>query len=342
MKEFFLKGSNTQEEHHCHYLSPRGILKSCSLYNQFPKSSNPDPEIHHYNKDILKILKKEDNLDDAIATIYVCNSALLYFVNHYASKIPYPYILVSGDSIQTIHRHLFGTESLMTFLHHENLVHWYCQNCALQHPKITKLPLGVDYHTLSSEHPKDWGPQMSPVDQEEQLVQIQKQSKPFWERQIKCYRNFQTDVPDFYQYSQDRMDAVQQIPQDLVWSESNKVERKDTWKHQTEYAFVLSPHGNGMDCHRTWEALILGCIPIVKTSSIDSLYDDLPVLIVNSWSDISSTLLEYTVQTFSREQSKFNYDKLALSYWTEKINSHSHSPTINHHRGDHATGFPMP
>ena len=30
--------------------------------------------------------------------------------------------------------------------------------------------------------------------------------------------------------------------------------------------FVLSPPGNGIDCHRTWEALFLGAIPIVKRS----------------------------------------------------------------------------
>jgi hypothetical protein len=90
---------------------------------------------------------------------------------------------------------------------------------------------------------------------------------------------------------------------------------------QCEFAFVLSPHGNGLDCHRTWEALVLGCIPIVKTSKIDKLYEELPVLIVNDWSDISYHLLETTVNDFSNK--KFNYEKLMLSYWINKIKSHS-------------------
>ena len=29
--------------------------------------------------------------------------------------------------------------------------------------------------------------------------------------------------------------------------------------------FVLSPPGNGLDCHRTWEALLMGAVPIVLT-----------------------------------------------------------------------------
>ena len=39
-----------------------------------------------------------------------------------------------------------------------------------------------------------------------------------------------------------------------------------TWNKQKDFAFVLCPHGGGLDCHRNWEALCLGCIPIVKTS----------------------------------------------------------------------------
>jgi hypothetical protein len=31
--------------------------------------------------------------------------------------------------------------------------------------------------------------------------------------------------------------------------------------------FVLSPPGNGVDCHRTWEALLMGAVPVVRSSS---------------------------------------------------------------------------
>ena len=81
---------------------------------------------------------------------------------------------------------------------------------------------------------------------------------------------------------------------------------------------MISPHGNGLDCHRTWEALCLNCIPIVKTSPLDNLYIDLPVLIVNEWNDISMELLEKTANDF--KDKTFNYDKLTLQYWMDKIN----------------------
>ena len=53
------------------------------------------------------------------------------------------------------------------------------------------------------------------------------------------------------------------------------------------FGFVVSPHGRGLDCFRTWEALLMGAIPIVKHSPIDGLYDGFPVVFVEDWSAIN-------------------------------------------------------
>lgn len=91
------------------------------------------------------------------------------------------------------------------------------------------------------------------------------------------------------------------------------------------FSFVLSPAGGGYDCHRTWEALLLGCIPIVKRFNIplEDIYNDLPVLIVDEWKDISMELLERTVKDFETKQ--FNYDKLTLKYWKDLIYSYKNN-----------------
>ena len=84
---------------------------------------------------------------------------------------------------------------------------------------------------------------------------------------------------------------MQKINKELVYYEEKQVTRLITWNKQKDFAFVICPHGGGLDCHRNWEALCLGCIPIVKTSKIDKLYDNLPVLIVNDWNLIDKNLL---------------------------------------------------
>ena len=82
-------------------------------------------------------------------------------------------------------------------------------------------------------------------------------------------------------------------------------------------SFVLSPHGGGYDCHRTWEALALGCIPIVKSSPIDRVFERLPVLIVQNWSDVSLGLLEQTRTRFAAHH--WAWHRLTLSYWATAI-----------------------
>lgn len=51
--------------------------------------------------------------------------------------------------------------------------------------------------------------------------------------------------------------------------------------------FVPSPAGNGLDCHRTWEALYLGAVPVVLESEFTG-DDSWPVVRVNSWEDFLS------------------------------------------------------
>jgi hypothetical protein len=82
---------------------------------------------------------------------------------------------------------------------------------------------------------------------------------------------------------------------------------------------VLSPHGNGLDCHRTWEALALGCIPIVKSSGVDPLFEGLPVWIVHEWSEVTQEGMDTVVQAFKGQA--FNMERLELSYWQNLLRS---------------------
>lgn len=84
--------------------------------------------------------------------------------------------------------------------------------------------------------------------------------------------------------------------------------------------FVLAPPGNGVDCHRTWEAIALGAIPVTLSHpATDPLLKELPALIVQDWSeflDLSEQELAETYETLSRRSklpSMFDYWVLRLS-----------------------------
>lgn len=82
--------------------------------------------------------------------------------------------------------------------------------------------------------------------------------------------------------------------------------------------FVLSPTGRGLDCFRTWEAILVGSIPVVTPSYLDPLFKDLPVLIVKDWKDINPEFLNQKIEEFKSRE--FPLDKLYISFWREYIN----------------------
>jgi hypothetical protein len=57
--------------------------------------------------------------------------------------------------------------------------------------------------------------------------------------------------------------------------------------------FVLSPPGNGPDCHRTWEAIYSGAIPIVKRDFWPFKTLSLPVLVVNDWNEVPEKITKF-------------------------------------------------
>jgi len=66
-----------------------------------------------------------------------------------------------------------------------------------------------------------------------------------------------------------------------------KLSPTDYTKWLKSHMFILSPPGNGNDCHRTWEALYLGAIPIVlKTHLSQSLIDHSAIWGVDSFEEV--------------------------------------------------------
>jgi len=245
------------------------------------------------------------------SAIYVKFEHLHNFV-HVFNYINFRFVLVTGDGDHTFPHDLISYDIFETLINSDKIIHWYSINCdETIHPKLSIIPIGVNYHCDAL-----WK-NISVPTQEASYEKIRASSLPFHERIPKCYSNFHFNLNE--KFGNPRKMAIEKIPENLVHYEPNKVSIEETWINQSRYSFVISPHGNGLDCHRTWEALILGCIVIVKKSILDPLYKDLPVLIVDDWSDITEELLSDTLGKFMSK--KYNYDKITLKYWVDKIHA---------------------
>jgi hypothetical protein len=345
------------DETACFFVSSRGLVKSCDIHSAIPESSCAG-ELD-YIKTFVDASGSGSGSESGSepVSIYVCCDAFQTFIIEYAPKIHIPYVVVSGDGDKTMFRETVPQKpnAFLMFILQPNLHGFYSQNMDIQYcrnflkERITKLwnanavivkndsslenaihrafrklkqiPIGMDYHTISSKPNHIWQLKQdishsSPVAQEQRLIQqIRDKMSPFYTRKIQIYSNVML-CPDRFN---DRSTAVSAIPPGLLYQQTTFIPRMDTWKNMTNYAFVLSPFGNGMDCHRTWEALLCGCIPIVRTSVFSDLFDELPVLIVEKWEDVTLQLLKQTVYEFKlkHQQNAFQYDRLHLSYYTK-------------------------
>lgn len=84
-----------------------------------------------------------------------------------------------------------------------------------------------------------------------------------------------------------------------------------------DYMFVISPEGNGIDCHRHYEALLSGTIPIIEDNEhMRRKYINLPILYTKDYSEINEDYLKNKYEEMINK--KYNFFNLFLSNQTEE------------------------
>jgi hypothetical protein len=292
----------------CRYITSVGMLLSLDDNNIITYNKEPHKITHDFNK----LLNGKDG-----DCIYIKFAFFREFVYRVFPQLNYRFILITGDGDETMPDDLIDLQTFNNIINDDKVIHWYSVNCNENyHEKFSLIPIGVNFHSLTFGEFCGWSStSMTPKEQESMLDNIRIKSGNFDEKIPKCYSNFH--FVTYTEFNNPRQDAINKISKELIYYEPSLVDRETTWTKNSEYAFTVSPMGHGMDCHRTWEALMLGTIVIVKKSKLDSLYDELPVLIVNDWDDITQDLLFKTIEEFKKR--KFNYEKITLKYWVDKI-----------------------
>jgi hypothetical protein len=262
--------------------------------------------------------------------VWVRLSWLRSFVRQVLPLVKAQFILVTGDSDSCVPSEL-GSEA-RAVLGCSKVVHWCTQNYDGSAPaeRISPLPIGIDFHTLSQR--ALWGEALSsPSVQEQALVSIGKNLPPLqarhkrvyvdfgWQRGFGLHRRFSHPLKGT-RFHESRRQIVNKLrSNESVHIQTAPLPRSEMWRRRGEYAFVLSPHGWGLDCHRTWEALALGHIVLVPSSSLDGLFADLPVVPLKSWSEITPKNLEIWLSM--HRDSGASDEKLRSSYWVNRMRS---------------------
>ena len=212
---------------------------------------------------------------------------------------------VPNLNLRKKHDECGGRDKYYQYLNHPNVsLVVTMQHQHFDHPKVLSLPLGQQSNAagaLQQQAHLDWAASYNRTN----LLLISCDASPT------------------------RKPIIQKVIANFDGNLTNKKDpaRVDEYLQQLSTSkYILSPSGMGWDCYRTWEALILGCIPILETyyrqDGLYRTYDDLPVLWVDHYDNVTPSLLEREYPKILLRAKEYNFEKLTNQWWIDLINSH--------------------
>lgn len=202
---------------------------------------------------------------------------LEYFFRHVAPREPF--VLLSHNSDRPIGR------GFLRQARRRNLVAWFGTNVTVAHPKVFALPLGI--------------------------------ANPYWPHgdaatleAVRRDRSPKTRLFDAaFRVETNRDERLRCIAETGVEPDAPSGFVEYLTRLASSY-FCIAPRGNGIDTHRTWEALYLGTIPVVTRSVLTDQHPDLPVVVLRDWSEFRS--VDFSPDLYARLWAAFDTDELRL------------------------------
>ena len=242
------------------------------------------------------------------------------FIKYTLPRLTRPFNLVTSDGDASTLDFLIKSDASCLLLN-PLLRYWYAQNALepdvisnhisdeillVYRQKVRPIPIGLDLHTLR-EGSMGW----------ETYQHLQGSTEKSTVRIPKILADCCVQ-----RGSKERLEICEllaDIPEVEVLRK--RIPRKEIFDLYKSYQAVLSLPGNGLDCHRTWEALSVGTPVITMRKGIGWLYRGLPVLEVDdiksaNWKDILGL-----VKKIKLREGHYR-DRLKMSSWLGDTSFH--------------------
>ena len=196
-------------------------------------------------------------------------------------KLKNPVDLITTDGDRNVPSS-YSEETINNILNSNKILSWRTQNYdrTIIHKKLKHYPIGFNLHT------KKWLVNKSIEDKIKFMIENRKKPSKKIVNRIFCdsgMRARHRARKKMYNKIKDN---------ELIDFTPNRLSFVDIYSKYTEYLFVISPRGNGLDCHRTWELFLAGCIVIMESSALDSMFinNNLPVIIIKNYEELNTNL----------------------------------------------------
>jgi hypothetical protein len=231
---------------------------------------------------------------------------IVYGITHQACKRLHdlrrcgPFILLTSFSDASVEdRHVHRAPP--------NMVKWFTTNSMTTHPKVEAMPIGFSFNRDAQEMALEFREAVLEGGRAEQCNLM--------------YMNFMREIP---RDPNPRAGLYEKFGQyTWVTKEGGCVHtytsHLEFYQGLLTHPYTLSPPGAGLDCHRHWEAMWLGSIPIVLRSQAVSLLEDMPALLVDSWDEVTE---ERLVRELDGLRARFDspaMQKMDMGFWRQRI-----------------------
>jgi hypothetical protein len=181
---------------------------------------------------------------------------------------------------------------LARYLDHPKLRAWFATNVAVDHPKLRPIPVGIANARWAH---GDGGA----------LRRAQVSSPPKTLHFDASYALHTNPAERGYCLAQTNIELSPARPFDAYLAQLASA------------YFCLSPSGNGIDCHRTWEALYLRTVPVVTRSALTEHHRDLPLVVLDDWAQFRS--IDFSPQLYDSKMSGWTAGTLSMDAYLRRL-----------------------
>lgn len=221
--------------------------------------------------------------------------------------IPHKFMIISHLTAETC------PGKLERYLNTPNLVAWFGKNACGNHPKLHQLPIGVYQGNYPPKDTSGW--EVYEIFRRHLQTNFFENAQSGFSSQGRPY--LLSKIFSTHYNIKDRKGVENFFKAKPYCASFSFLPYKKYCQVLQNSSFVLSPRGGGEDCFRTWEAMLSGAYPIIKSSFLDSMYKDLPVVIIKNWEEVTQPFLENKLVELSRKP--IPLEKLYADYWIQKI-----------------------
>lgn len=229
---------------------------------------------------------RKTNISNSIPIFFVKTD---YINNFFLQHVPeFRFKLITHNSDHPI------TEKHLGYLNIKNLDTWFAQNVNFIHPKLISIPIGIANERWKHGNETDL------------LNTIKEKNKK--ENLIYCNFDLRTNINE-------RTKCLKSLNNNGL----KLSERKNFKEYLSELSksyFSISPNGNGIDCHKTWESMYLKTIPIVTKSINIDFYKEYPIYIIKDWESFDSKKI--TIELYKELIKKTNKSSIDFEFFCKK------------------------